>query len=245
MGVAMQGAGQRVGNSVSEAVVIAPALALLAVLLAPDGPGAAHALSVLWRDVLGLPPIAAKTPFVLLHLAGLILGAGGALLLDLFVAWRLLDRGRLTAEELRICRAGSRAVAAGLALLWVSGLAFLAIYALTAPNLLENPKLWAKVAVVSILTANGFALHRLLFARMPADSVWTPPRERSVLCAGLVAVSVASWLTATIFGAVKELNGVVPFTTLAVGYGLAIAASLVLVLFIRRRVDFCGRLHQS
>jgi hypothetical protein len=241
MGVAMQGAGQRVGNSVSEAVVIAPALALLAVLVAPD----AHALSVLWRDVLGLPPIAAKTPFVLLHLAGLILGAGGALLLDLFVAWRLLDRGRLTVEELRICRAGSRAVAAGLALLWVSGLAFLVIYALTAPNLLENPKLWAKVAVVTILTVNGFALHRLLFARMPAESVWTPPRERSFLCAGLVAVSVASWITATIFGAVKELNGVVPFTTLAVGYGLAVAGSLGLVLAIRRRVDFCGRLHQS
>jgi hypothetical protein len=101
------------------------------------------------------------------------------------------------------------------------------------------------VAVVTILTVNGVALHRLLFARMPVDAAWTPPRERSARCAALVAVSIASWLTATVFGAVKELNGVVPFTTLAAGYGLAVAASLGLVLAIRSRIMFCDRLHQS
>ena len=49
------------------------------------------ALTWVWRDALGLPAIAPKTPFVLLHLAGFALGAGGALLLDLFAAWRLRD----------------------------------------------------------------------------------------------------------------------------------------------------------
>jgi hypothetical protein len=241
----MQGAGRRIDGSVSDAVVIAPALALLAVLAAPDGPGFAQSLSVLWREVLGLPPIAARTLLVLAHLAGFALGAGGALLLDLFVAWRLLQCGRLSAEELRICRAGSRVVAAGLAILWVSGLAFLALYALTMPALLENPKLWAKVAVVTILTVNGLALHRLLFRRLPVDGVWTPPRDRSATCAVLVAVSVASWITATVFGTVKELNGVVPFATLAAGYAAAVAISLGLVLAIRSRVTFGNRLHQA
>lgn len=226
-------------------VVAAPAIALAIVLMSQGlGAGLVDALTWVWRDALGLPAIAPKTPFVLLHLTGFALGAGGALLLDLFTAWRLRDAGRLTADEVRLCRAGARAVGAGLALLWLSGIAFLVLYAANQPQALDNPKLWAKITVVSVLTVNGMFLHRRVFASMEEGRGWTPQGDLLRRYSILVAVSVASWVTATLLGTVKELNGVAPYATLLGLYGLAIAAAVALVEALRLRFLPPQRVHR-
>ena len=132
-----------------------------------------------------------------------------------------------------MCRAGARAVGAGLALLWLSGIAFLVLYAANQPQALENPKLWAKITVVSVLTVNGMFLHRRVFASMEEGRGWTPQGDLLRRYSILVAVSVASWVTATLLGTVKELNGVAPYATLLGLYGLAIAAAVALVEALR------------
>ena len=188
-----------------------------------------------------LPPVKGLTVLVGLHVLGVCFGLGGATMLDFWIL-RWLRWGGLPGEIARIFGYVSKVCTVGLILLWLSGLGFLALYAVESPEKLGNPKLWAKVTVVMVLTLNGLVIHgavlpgvlrdvsRPMFQGMPAV------RTGVFLASG--AVSGVSWYTAFALGVMRELNG-------AVAYGLLIAlwlsailaaflGSLVLLRFTRR-----------
>ncbi|GJD81193.1 hypothetical protein [Methylobacterium gregans] len=182
-----------------------------------------------------LPPVRVLTLLIALHLVGLCLGLGGATMLDFWIL-RWMRWGSLPREIARIFLFISKVVSVGIALLWFSGLGFLMVYALESPEKLQNPKLWAKMTVVAVLTLNGLLIHALVLPGVLRD-VGRPmldgisgTRTGVFLVSG--AVSGVSWYTAFALGLMRELNGTVAYGLL-IGLWTAgmVAASLGAYLF--------------
>lgn len=181
-----------------------------------------------------LPQLRVLTFLVGLHLLGLCFGLGGATMLDLWIL-RWLRRGSLPVEVGRTFHFISDTVAIGLVLLWLSGLGFLALYVMETPDKLENPKLWAKVLVVSVLTINGMIIHAFVLPEVLRDLsrplLYGVSRSRVAVFLVSGAVSGVSWYTAFAFGIFRELNNNVTFTLLIImWFTAAVAASLAVAL---------------
>jgi hypothetical protein len=165
-----------------------------------------------------------KTVLLLGHLAGLTLGLGAVSLMDLYLM-RLLRGDLVTRADADLIALGSRSAALGLGLLWLTGLGFLLLYLNRDPEMLANPKLHAKMAIVIILTANGVLLHKCVLPRLkrnigrPLFGPLAPAGVRLVLRAA-AALSAASWWTPFFLGAVKELNFAAPIWAILGGYML-------------------------
>ena len=103
------------------------------------------------------------------HLVGLALGMGTTAFLDggciLSIANRSWDRYRAFMSG-ALFRCATGFVIIGLALLWLTGIGFLVHYAVFAPEKLANPKIYAKLALVTVLTANGALLHHSVLRRV-------------------------------------------------------------------------------
>jgi hypothetical protein len=177
-----------------------------------------------------LPPVRGLTLLVAVHILGVCFGLGGATMLDFWIL-RWLRWGGLPGEIARIFNYVSKVCTVGLLLLWLSGLGFLALYAAESPEKLGNPKLWAKVTVVLVLTLNGLVIHHAVLPGVLRD-VGRPmfqglpgPRAGVFLVSG--AVSGVSWYAAFALGVMRELNGTVAYGLL-IGLWLTaiVAASL-------------------
>jgi len=177
-----------------------------------------------------LPQLKVLTLLVGLHLLGMCFGLGGATMLDLWIL-RWMRKGSLPAEIGRIFHFISEAVTIGLCLLWLSGLGFLALYAMESPEKFENPKLWAKVIVVIVLTINGLIIHAFVLPEALRDLsrplLFGVSRTRAALFLASGAISGVSWYTAFAFGLFRELNNSVTLTLLVIMWlTLIVAASI-------------------
>lgn len=163
---------------------------------------ASFAIGLPWRNIL-----------LVLHVLGLTIGFGSALFLDFFLLRRLYAQpvSQATVETMAY---GERLAAVGLALLWVSGLGFLLLYHLTDPAKLDNPKLWAKLAIVCLLTLNGILIHTVVSPRL-AERMGRPllkglPVAEAIVPLVAAAISGVSWAMAAMLGLLRELNGIAP-----------------------------------
>ena len=178
-----------------------------------------------------------QTLLLSVHVLGCVLGVGASTILDLRLAG-LLGGRRVSNEDLAFARFLSRFARIGLLLLWLSGLCFLTRYWLTAPEMLANPKLHAKIVIVLTLTLNGvlvevFALPflvrqrgRPLFDGMPVQA------QVAALIVGVV--SATSWYGAFALGLLREWNFLVPATTILAGYVLLIVGSSCAAILARQ-----------
>ncbi len=214
-------------------LVRASAAAALVLALLTGGAAAAEPLALALPGP--LPPVRVLTLLVAVHLIGLCFGLGGATMLDFWIL-RWMRWGSLPGEIARIFLFVSKVVSVGIALLWLSGVGFLLVYALESPEKLQNPKLWAKVTVVAVLTLNGLVIHALVLpgvlrdvSRPMLDGI-SGARTGVFLVSG--AVSGVSWYTAFALGLMRELNGTVAYGLL-IGLWIAgmVAASLGAYMF--------------
>ncbi|WP_190362357.1 hypothetical protein [Pseudomonas extremaustralis] len=155
-------------------------------------------------------------------------------MLDLWIL-RWMRRGSLPVEIGRTFHFISDAVTIGLCLLWLSGLGFLALYAMESPEKFENPKLWAKVIVVIALTINGIIIHAFVLPEALRDVsrplLFGVSHKRAVLFLASGVISGVSWYTAFAFGIFRELNNSVTFSLLVTMWlMLIVAASLATIL---------------
>ena len=175
------------------------------------------------------------------HIFGLVLGVGAATLLDLIIARFILMRG-ITPEHVYVVDFSSRIVTIGLALLWISGIGFLIHYGLFEPAKLQNPKIWAKIAIVAVLSANGLLVHYFVLPRIRTQvgkrlfDGLSPFDCSLVLLAG--TVSVISWYVPLILGAIPQLNYIVPAEVILSSYALLVIA---LNTVIQGAIVFLGR----
>ena len=176
------------------------------------------------------PDTGYRTGLRFFHFIGLAMGLGGATLLDLMLL-RFFVRGRITEDTYSVFAFASRVVDAGLRLLWITGLGFLFLYALTAPELLTNPKVHAKLAIVAILTLNGFFIHQIILPSLRRQIGQTlfagVTRSRRVIFVTSGAISVVSWYMPVALGAFPQLNFHVSATTLLLGYLALITVAAV------------------
>jgi hypothetical protein len=90
-----------------------------------------------------------------------------------------------------------------LSILWITGLALICFDCGHIPHLSDitnNPKLFTKLIVVSILTINGFFLHQLVIKK--------PKTHFKHIIYSIGAVSAGSWFYAIFLGIAKPLNNV-------------------------------------
>lgn len=182
------------------------------------------------------------------HQASLVMGLGSALFLDIYLA-QFLKHRVITQHTVDLVRFGSQLVTWGLAAIWATGAAILLYYYLWAPELLQNPKIWAKLIIVLGLTINGMFIHRYAFNGL-RNCMGRRVLDQGLLKVALTflpmaAVSVVSWGFAFLLGAFKELNNTYDaaallsfhLTALAMVYvALVIACSLM-----RLRTRISGR----
>ncbi|TJZ75549.1 hypothetical protein [Chitiniphilus eburneus] len=114
-----------------------------------------------------------------------------------------------------------------LVLLWGTGLMLVVLgYSEHGTAYLANPKLWAKVSVVALLSVNGYLLHRVAF---PLISVRLPltglPLQERLTVAALGAVSMTSWVFAALLGVAREWNQREPYLQLMGLYLLLLAVA--------------------
>ncbi|HEX3218202.1 MAG TPA: type I secretion system permease/ATPase [Aestuariivirgaceae bacterium] len=171
-----------------------------------------------------------KSPLLLVHLLGVALSVGSVLILDLRLATLLLGR-RVNSFDVKLIELLTPLVRIGLALLWLSGLGFLAYYSFYDPHLLANPKLHAKILIVVLLTINGIVVEKFCLPAVMRNKgrpffACLNLLERSEVIA-VAAISAVSWYFVVALGVVKELNFAVGAVSILEVYGLLLAAAIV------------------
>jgi len=156
-----------------------------------------------------MPEITIKTVMIAGHLIGLCLGLGGAVLMDAII-FRFFHHHKISVDQIKMFSFLSKLVTVGLAILWITGFGFLAIYYAQDPGKLANPKIWGKVSIVVLLTLNGAFLHYKILPMLQSFvghrlfDKSTQRQNSMMIFAG--TVSVVSWFFPFFLGVSKELN---------------------------------------
>jgi hypothetical protein len=171
-----------------------------------------------------------KNGLRLVHFVGLALGLGAATLLD-FMFIRFFVRDRISVESWNIIEFFSKVINLGLALLWITGLGFVIHYFNWDPGKLDNEKIWAKFAIVCLLTLNGIFIHSVVLPRIRAQvgrtlfAGMSRIQRSAFLTSG--AISVTSWYVPVFLASSSQLNFTVPATTLLLSYALLLVTAIV------------------
>lgn len=177
-----------------------------------------------------------RTMIIAIHLTGLVLGFGAAIFLDMYLLSYLAHK-RVEEHTHSIAEFGSRLVSIGLVLLWVSGLSFLALYAVETPEKLANPKIWAKMSIVVILTFNGFIIHKFILSMLTQKIGKTILEGESGFKQNLIllvgTVSFNSWAFAMLLGISRELNNMIGAPTLLLAFLLAVTIIFCVVMLLK------------
>ena len=182
-----------------------------------------------------------KSSITFFHLLGLAFGLGGALLLDALLLREF--RRVITRDQLKLIEFVSSSVTAGLMLLWLSGVAFIAYYYFFTPEYLYNEKVWAKVVIVTALSLNGYFVHTMILPALRKsvgkELVDTLSYAELKTLFTIGAVSFVSWFFPTVLGVAKTVNfsvqmSVIVSTYLAVLLIVLIFSQLVLSVVVRR-----------
>jgi hypothetical protein len=179
---------------------------------------------------LSADPIATlKSSLIAGHLFGIILGVGAATLLDILII-RFMILNKVKEEYCGVVEFASKLVTFGLVILWVTGIGFLVHYFLFDPVKLTNQKVWAKIAIVVVLTLNGMFIHRTVLplmrnriGRSLFDGI-TPHQRSLLLVTG--AVSATSWYVPVVLGAFPQLN-FLPALPILAAYMLLLTTAIV------------------
>ena len=181
----------------------------------------------------GIDPTILKSALRVVHFLGLALGLGTATFLDMMMV-RFMVRGKIRRTHWLMLEFGSKMVTGGLILLWLSGIGFLVWYGFFEPKNLGNPKIWAKVSIVVVLTINGQYLHGVvlpIFKGQVGRGLFegVSARDRNMMVAGGVT-SVLSWYFPVGIAASPWLNFNVPMQYIAGAYVAMLALGLALAM---------------
>jgi hypothetical protein len=176
------------------------------------------------------PILLSRVGLRFVHFCGLVIGLGAATLLDLIIVRFAITR-IISEDYVRIIEFSSKVVSVGLGLLWLSGIGFLVHYGLFDPAKLWNPKIWAKISIVVILTINGIFVHSYVLPalrdQMGRSLFEGISRSQRSFLLSSGAVSAISWYVPLMLGAFPQFNFIVPAWVILVGYFVIVASAAV------------------
>ena len=127
-------------------------------------------------------------------------------------------------------KAGS-VVIVTLGMLWLTGLIIIWLDTrFEWAVLIAQPKLMAKLTVVSLLSLNGIALHHLAFKRLQA--LQNQPMQSTKLPIILGAISVVTWLYATFLGLAKPVTPILGYAGFMGLYLALLAAGIATAVWL-------------
>ena len=103
----------------------------------------------------------------------------------------------------------SNVISISLAILWFTGIALVFVGYLNDPNYVTNQKIWGKVAVVSIMTINGFYISYRVMPRIEGlqwRNTLVSNNFESISFRFSFVLSLAGWLLASFFGIARFMN---------------------------------------
>lgn len=174
----------------------------------------------------------ARLGIVYLHLIACCVAIGLVLTSDIAMVKRLLKGD--ARQDPRHLSYLHEAVTHSLVVLWITGVAIISLDAAQKGwGYFLNPKLQAKVAIVVLLTFNGFLLHRYVLPGMQnVGSLLSLPVPRRTLAMFAGAVSAVSWFYAAMLGIGRPLNWRYSLGELLVAYPVLIAGGFVAVVLL-------------
>lgn len=171
---------------------------------------------------------------------GLVLKSDVVMIKDLLKADRTANRAHMKQmNELQSI------VSIALIALWATGAAIVTLDALTKGGwqYFTNPKIQAKILMVTLLTLNGFVLHNLVLPAMQkAGSILNLSFSKTVLASFAGVVSGVSWLYAAFFGVGRPLSWKYSLVELLAAYPVLIAGGFVTMLAF---ITWCKQRDQS
>jgi hypothetical protein len=170
------------------------------------------------------------------HIIGVALGVGGATVSD-YLFFRAIRNGVISKEEFNLIGAISHVVWTGLFVLVFSGTALLLFSRLGygAESIFE-PGLLAHISVFIILFFNGFFMHTRVFPLLSArldESVLSSEfikKSKFIFISG--AISIVSWYTALILGALRGLE--LSYIQIMFSYLVVLLVAIYVSLFLRK-----------
>jgi len=150
-----------------------------------------------------------KTIFLVMHLVGVALGAGGAFASDGVFFTSLKDK-KISKDELGILEILSKTTWIGLILLIISGVG---MFAMNPAELSASSKFLAKMSVVAILFLNGVVfniVHLPFIGKHIGKTLYNKDSRNKMtdtpwlIISGVISMS--SWLTAIILGALRNIQ---------------------------------------
>ena len=169
---------------------------------------------------------------VYLHHIACCVAIGLVLVSDLDMIKRLiagdphdrLDPNHLSSLQQTVSRA--------LVVLWLTGVALVTVDAIGKDwGILANPKLQSKIAIVCLLTLNGFALHRYVMPMLQkAGSLLRLSFNQRMLAVFAGSVSGVSWFYAAMLGIGRPLNWKYSLLEILAAYPVLIAGGFVSML---------------
>ena len=147
------------------------------------------------------------TLLIIGHLVGTVLGVGGATMIEVHLNKALSDND-MSVDEREMLGLNFTVVRVGLVLALVTGFGFLVYYVTHGQEFrLQNPVLWAKLAMVVIVAVNA-----LLLQAHKIGLYWGS------------ALSFVTWWATMLVGIFLTNNVKFGFITIMVGYALAVVA---------------------
>ena len=188
-------------------------------------------------EVISISLLQDAMPYMLtVHLLGLVLGLGGAIIIDVMI-FHFLRNFEISTREAVIMHLLSQMIVLGLILLVVSGIALMFT---DLHGYLENPRFLMKMTAVGIVSLNGAVLNLYVAPKMELISLREEDREsnQTLVKASFIvgAVSAISWLT-VFFLAMIEILETFSYVTLLVSYLLLLATAIGGGLFTKHLVE--------
>lgn len=175
-----------------------------------------------------------RMALVYLHLIACCVAIGLVLTSDIAMVKQLLngnlnerlDRDHLVSLQTTVSRA--------LLALWVTGVLLVTLDAsIKGWDYFANPKLQSKIAIVALLTLNGFALHKyVLPLLMRAGSLLRLSFSQRMLAIATGAVSGVSWFYAALLGIGRPLNNKYSLLEILAAYPVLIFGGFVAMVLL-------------
>ena len=166
---------------------------------------------------------------VYLHLIACCVAIGLVLVSDLDMIKRLIAGDRNDRLDPKHWSSLQQTVGRALVVLWLTGVALVTVDAIGKDwGILANPKLQSKIAIVCLLTLNGFALHRYVMPLMQkAGSLLRMSFNHRMLAVFTGSVSGVSWFYAAMLGIGRPLNWKYSLLEILAAYPVLIAGGFV------------------